>query len=179
MQDVQAMYNPEFIIKTDDDVYIRQAVQKTRVSLSMSSSLYINTLLFYLECRCSRAIGSGHLIRSAASPMLPCYLSSMLDPSQQLPRIVVACKPLQFEQWRHSMCSIPITACTAPPITARAASPSHPNGACSSSSQLPLAGLLQHILYDTVRYSTVWNDPTKLPRQRLWQLNSEELSCPD
>jgi len=45
LQDVQAMYNPEFIIKTDDDVYIRQAVQKTTLSLSMSSSLCINPLL--------------------------------------------------------------------------------------------------------------------------------------
>jgi len=40
LQDVQAMYNPEFIIKTDDDLYIRQAVQKTRLSLSMSTFPY-------------------------------------------------------------------------------------------------------------------------------------------
>lgn len=47
LQDVQAMYNPEFIIKTDDDVYIRQAVhvQKTRLPLTISSLLYINSLL--------------------------------------------------------------------------------------------------------------------------------------
>ena len=45
LQDVQAMHNPEFIIKTDDDVYIRQAVHKTRLSLSMFSLLYMNSLL--------------------------------------------------------------------------------------------------------------------------------------
>jgi len=45
LQDVQAMYNPEFIIKTDDDVYIRQAVQQPTLSLSIFSSLYMNSLL--------------------------------------------------------------------------------------------------------------------------------------
>ncbi len=138
--------------------------------------LSVQTALHYLQCalwsrllylECSRHIGSGHLMRSAASQCCvpnaatlhvkhagclhtSCLVMLLHASHCSLNSAVTACAapPSQHAQHsHHSMHSTPITAC--------AASPSHPNGACSFTNGMSLAAHTVRyctILYGTVRY---------------------------
>ncbi len=99
------MYNPEFIIKTDDDVYIRQAVQKTESSLSMFSLLYTNSLL---DAQFGHVLPVPVSTNSFALPAMCIVVAFALPGMQQAywfrPPDEICCIPMLRPQCCHATC---------------------------------------------------------------------------
>ena len=188
LQDVQAMYNPEFIIKTDDDVYIRQAVQRPKLSLHMSSSLYINTLL---DAQFGHLLPVSISTNSFALPAM-CIVIVFVLPGTQMqqgywfrPPDEICCIPnaatlhVKHAGCLHNSCLVmllhashytlnsTVTACAAP--LSQHAQHSH-HSMCSipiTSKSLLCQQTITHGICLAAPTAKHWYDPMKLPLQRL------------